>query len=220
MSKKLSFGKKEFIEAVKSSSSIAEALKKVGLSPSGGNYRSFRIYSIRFGGVDSSHFTGQAWNKGKKTRTNKVIDLKDILTINSTYTNMSCLKGRLFREGLLKNSCYECDFLPMWRGKPMTLSLDHINGDSTDNRIENLRILCPNCHSQTETFGSKNNKEYVVSDNELKELVNSKSLKEIGEMFSVSTGSIRDRCRRRGITTPKFRYTGEYRDKENSAPLA
>lgn len=75
----------------------------------------------------------------------------------SSYTNMARLKIRLLREGLLASKCYEEDCgLTEWKGKPLSLQLDHVNGDKLDHRIENLRLLCPNCHSQTDTFAGKN----------------------------------------------------------------
>jgi Zn finger protein HypA/HybF involved in hydrogenase expression len=70
------------------------------------------------------------------------------------------LKRRLIKEGLLVNRCSECDSLPEWRGKPLTMVLDHRNGDNTDNRLENLRLLCPNCNSQQATFAGRNRGRY------------------------------------------------------------
>jgi len=67
----------------------------------------------------------------------------------------SSIKYRLIAEGLLQNKCQECG-LCEWRGKPLSVQMDHINGDSTDHRLDNLRMLCPNCHSQTDTFGTRN----------------------------------------------------------------
>ena len=84
-------------------------------------------------------------------------ELKNILVKDCTYTNMARLKKRVLREGLLGYVCSMCG-IKEWNGKPLVLQLDHINGDNRDNRIENLRLLCPNCHSQTETFCRKTNK--------------------------------------------------------------
>lgn len=75
----------------------------------------------------------------------------EILTINSRCTRHN-LKNRLLSEGLLKNECSECSLSEKWNGKEIKMVLDHINGVNNDNRIENLRMLCPNCNSQQSTF--------------------------------------------------------------------
>jgi Zn finger protein HypA/HybF involved in hydrogenase expression len=64
------------------------------------------------------------------------------------------LKGRLFRLGLKQNRCERCG-LEEWRGEPLSMALHHVNGDGRDNRLENLELLCPNCHSQTENFAGR-----------------------------------------------------------------
>ena len=79
----------------------------------------------------------------------------NILVINSTYSRTN-LKPRLISENILEYKCIECGNTGEWNGKPITLQLDHVNGVYNDNRVENLRFLCPNCHSQTDTFRSKN----------------------------------------------------------------
>jgi len=82
--------------------------------------------------------------------------LEEILVENSTYSNRQYLVLRLLEKELIKNICTMCNIGPEWKGKKLVLQLDHINGTNNDNRINNLRLLCPNCHTQTDTFGGKN----------------------------------------------------------------
>jgi 5-methylcytosine-specific restriction endonuclease McrA len=84
----------------------------------------------------------------------QIIPIEELLSENSHHSRVHA-KARLLKEGLLKALCYECG-ISDWRGKPLSLQIDHINGNSKDWRLENLRILCPNCHSQTETYCGKN----------------------------------------------------------------
>ena len=86
------------------------------------------------------------------------IPLEEILVKDSTYKGIGRLKKRLFANNLLSNKCQLCGLENEWHGKPIVLRLDHINGTNNDHRIENLRMLCPNCDSQTPTFAGRNKK--------------------------------------------------------------
>lgn len=146
----------EFIRVVKESFSIAEVLRKLNLCTTGGAYKHFykRCRDLQ---VDHSHFTGKVWNKGKSFPKKK-LDAKEWLIENCPNVMNSRTKRRLLDEGYLDEKCYTCGLGPTWNDKALVLHLDHINGDPFDNRIENLRILCPNCHSQTDTYAGKNAK--------------------------------------------------------------
>lgn len=145
-------------KATAESISVAESLKLMGMSISTGNYRGFH-QSVKKYKIDISHFLGQSHLKNKHHKTSKTYSLNEILIENSTYISISILKKRLVRENLLEYKCgnSECN-IANWHNKPLSLQLDHINGIHNDHRLENLRFLCPNCHSQTDTFAGKNKK--------------------------------------------------------------
>jgi len=86
------------------------------------------------------------------------------------------LKIKLLKEEGLINKCAICSMLPIWNNKPITLQLDHINGINTDNRLENLRLLCPNCHSQTDTYTGRNTKKNVQVESKKNIIINPTNL--------------------------------------------
>lgn len=138
---------KQMIEAIKSSYSFASVLRKLGLSVRPGNYPTLRNF-IKTHEISISHMDPF----GHKSSQFKSIGLPlgEILVDNSTYSSGS-LKRRLIKSKILKNKCSICG-CSEWNGKPLKTILDHINGKNNDHRIENLRMLCPNCNSQQETF--------------------------------------------------------------------
>lgn len=144
----------ELTDAVANSISIRQVCLKLGTSTSGNSHEALRA-KIRKLGLNTGHFTGKAWLKGKSHRYNRRIPLDKILCQNSRYNRVS-LKKRLLEANLLENKCYECGMPPIWNFKPLVLRLDHINGVSNDNRIENLRLICPACDSQSETYCGRN----------------------------------------------------------------
>ena len=143
-------------EAIQNSFSIAEALKKMKMSVSTGNYRSFHKKIKEFG-IDTSHFLGQSHLKGKIRKTKTTMTLDQILVENSGYSAIDRLKKRLRKNNVLPYECSICK-ISKWQDKELSLQLDHINGVHNDHRLNNLRFLCPNCHSQTTTFAGKNKK--------------------------------------------------------------
>jgi len=81
--------------------------------------------------------------------------LSEVMVENSSY-GRGHLKSRLIKEGILKEICAECGQAAVWKGRRLVLVIDHINGVNNDHRLDNLRLLCPNCNSQTDTFAGKN----------------------------------------------------------------
>ncbi|HLC69621.1 MAG TPA: HNH endonuclease signature motif containing protein [Patescibacteria group bacterium] len=148
------WSKQQLIEATKKCTSIRQVLKFLSLREAGGNYAQIKKY-IKEIGIDSSHFTGPAWSKGKTGIGKPRILLKNILVKDNDFQSYK-LKKRLFKEGLKQPKCEECGWCQKSIDGRIPLELDHVNGVRNDNRLENLRILCPNCHSLKTTHRGKN----------------------------------------------------------------
>lgn len=144
------YNKENLEEVVKNSKSLGQVADKIGVSVTGNMYKVIRKY-IDLHGIDTSHFEPNKLGGVKKK------PLEEIMVENSTYRSTH-LKRRLINEGYFEYKCAECGNGGEWNGKFLSLHLDHINGVNNDHRYENLRFLCPNCHSQTETYCGKHNK--------------------------------------------------------------
>lgn len=136
-------------ELVKECRSFNELFRRLGMTSSGSSLRRLKE-ELELYGIDYKFIPEKIGGKRAK------IPLDKILKEGILYSSKD-LKRRLITSGIKEDKCEICGVGNVWNGKPLTLHLDHINGIHTDNRLENLRVLCPNCHSQTETFAGRNN---------------------------------------------------------------
>ena len=145
-------------EAVRASTSWSGVMRLLGLAVAGNSVKAVQATARKLA-LDVSHFKGFGWSKGMSGMPSppQTIPLSEILVRESRYTSSKDLKRRLFKAGLKEKRCEQC-LGAEWMGRPMPLQLDHINGIRNDNRIENLQVLCPNCHALTPTWGGRNHK--------------------------------------------------------------
>lgn len=220
--------KEEIQKILNESCSFVEVLKKLGLCEHSGNHRTLKE-RIEFDDLNIEALKEKRIELTKKRLVKEKIPLSEILVENSNYRDSKSLKKRLLDDNLLKYVCEKCNNDGSWMGHKLTLQLEHKNGDHKDNRLENLCFLCPNCHSQTETYAGRNSslkksricidckgktkgkgskclkcvhrkqQKFFVTKNELEELVKKLPMTKIGIKFGVSDNAIRKRCRKLGV---------------------
>ena len=149
--KRKGYTNEQVILAVKNSTSICQVLNKLGLKAAGGNYSSIHKWINKLE-IDTKHFIGQAWNKGIKFGPKRPIE--DYLSNQQTITSHK-LRKRLIKDKIFLNECSRCH-LSIWLGQPIPLELEHKDGNHQNNNLDNLEILCPNCHAQTPYYRGKN----------------------------------------------------------------
>lgn len=184
----------EFENIVANSFSIAEVLRKTGNIPAGGNYRYAKL-RIKRQGINVSHFTGKRWNTGKKLPRRR--DIQDYLN-NRFSISSNELRKRLLEEKIFERRCYSCGNSE-WMQAPISLELEHKNGNHDDNSLDNLTILCPNCHAQTEHYRGKKLRGkcgYVATDKDIAYKISIKDLKR----------DITVKCRICGKETSNYKY--------------
>jgi len=145
------YSKENLEKMVNESNNFSDVTRKLGLRPFYGNRQTVKKY-IKLFNINTNHFR----NYGTTNRNKNKKKLEDILVENSTYIYTSNLKEKLYNAGLKKRLCEICNQGEIWNNKKISLILDHINGVNNDNRIENLRIVCPNCNATLPTHGGKN----------------------------------------------------------------
>jgi Zn finger protein HypA/HybF involved in hydrogenase expression len=149
---------REILEpAVKDSVSVREVLKKLNLKFNGGTFSMVKFWIKKYG-LDTSHFLGKRHNRGPRHKGGlEKLTAEKIFVVNRKNgfrENVIYLRLALDEVGV-ERKCRDCGNGEEWNGKPLTLQIEHINGNPLDNQRENLCYLCPNCHSQTKTWGSK-----------------------------------------------------------------
>lgn len=203
----------EFSKIVSESYTYKEVLNKLGYNHSGGAYITLRK-RIKELGLSTEHMTPtRRYGRAKEQIPDEEVFIKD-----SKFHGK--VRDRVLKKNMIPYKCAICGQEPEWNGKPLTLTLDHINGDHFDNRVENLRFVCPNCDTQQDTYGAKNKKKYgeqavikkvkrkvkrsakskqapkILKEDLLKELITFKSFTELGKRFNMSDNGIRKWCRK------------------------
>jgi hypothetical protein len=147
-----------FIEAVQSSVSARQVLKQLGLNHTGSNYLTIKKHIKRLN-LSTEHWTGLASSRGNNHKGgNDKLSHEDVLVLDrrcGSKEHTARLRRALLESGI-EEKCLECGLPPVWNGKKLRLQIDHKNGNPLDNRPGNPRFLCPNCHSQTDNYGSLN----------------------------------------------------------------
>ncbi len=156
MPRKTNWTEEDLRNAVKISKSYRSVILRLGLIPAGGNYEQVKMHIKRLK-LDTSHFTGMGWNKGLTYRLKYKLPVTAHLRADNHIQSYK-LKLKLFEAGLKSPKCELCGWCQQSEDGRIPVELDHINGDHYDNRIGNLRILCPNCHSLQSTHRGKNKK--------------------------------------------------------------
>jgi Zn finger protein HypA/HybF involved in hydrogenase expression len=154
MGKNIIIKKEQAEEIVKNCYSIADFCRAIGWQPRGDNYKIFHRYVKEYN-LDISHFTGQKSNIGNKLNFKNELSAKD-------YAKSKCVRGqtlikKLLKENIKERKCESCG-LTEWKGEEIPLELHHIDGNHFNNDLDNLQLLCPNCHSLTDTYCGRKNK--------------------------------------------------------------
>jgi len=181
----MEINKEEMLNLLSKSKSMREVIITLGLSPNGsGGYRYVKDKIIKLGlEIPKYNYYGDPTLKQKYSD-------EDVFCENSTFPRQK-IKNRIIKNNLLKYECSVCKNDGNWNGFKLSLHLDHVNGVNNDNRICNLRFLCPNCHSQTDTYGGKSNKKEKIKKDRPRKVIRPDKeiiLKDVEELGYSATG--------------------------------
>ena len=178
-SKIYSFSKEELQELVNNSNTIRECMKKCGLSSEGGNRKTlFRIFTEYNLDLSILKKNREFFLKERLKKGSKKIDENKIFCENSNYSNRTNIKRKLLEKKIFEYECSKCGNEGIWNNERLSLQLEHRNGINDDNRIENLCLLCPNCHSQSKTFCGRNTTKGIEKEKKKQEKEKRKQEKE------------------------------------------
>lgn len=211
---------KELLESlIKKSKSVADVMRFLEIKITGGNHAhiSKQIKSFE---INTNHFLGQNWAKGRILDKRRLKPEEILIENNKRRMDAQLLRRALLESGI-EYKCFFCS-IKEWNNKKLTLHVDHINGDWSNNKIENLRFLCPNCHSQTDTYGAKNikikpepkiripkprpTKIVWPSKEEMEKLVWQKPIYILCKELNVSDNAIIKHCKKHNINKPPAGY--------------
>ena len=139
--------------AINKSTCKSDILRNLNLSTNSGNFQTLERYVKKYN-LNISHII---YDKSRDNKFSNKYDNDEIFIEHSPMSTKN-IKNRIIKQNLIEYKCSDCGLTNIWNDKNLNLQLDHINGINDDNRLENLRFLCPNCHSQTDTYCAKNKK--------------------------------------------------------------
>jgi predicted RNA-binding Zn-ribbon protein involved in translation (DUF1610 family) len=215
MATEVKYTKEVLLRAVEGSRTVREVLDKIGSPTRSGGMATYIRSRIRYFGIDTKHFIGSGWSKGvKKPIPSFSLPPEKVLVKHQDGTRLPAHRLRRALTSIgVPYVCSKCGSEPIWMGFPIVLEVDHIDGDGSNDVPVNLRFLCPNCHSQTDTFRSRNRRKVVKSakvrvtkiewptNEDLQALVEMNPLSTLASRFGVSDKAIKKRCSKLGIQT-------------------
>lgn len=197
--------KEKYQDLVNNSETLSEVLRNLNMMPHGGNVHTLKKVLTAYK-IDYSKFSlGLNHNKGKRLLKASKISNEELFTQNNNHSR-AAVKKRILKDKLLPYKCAICGQEPIWNGKELVLVLDHINGINNDNRLENLRFLCPNCNAQQDTFCGKVTKQ-----------IHKKQKEKLKQIFLEDINEKRTRILNYGIDFSKFGWVEKLSKLENTS---